>query len=150
MKLAVLVMTDGRYDLLAQCVDSLAMKWDNGVSLFMHDDSGDETDRRALALRFPLFTQIGAGPRRGFGGAYRHAWQQLASVDCDWVFATEDDFLFTELVDIWAMADVLKHRPHLVQMALRRQAWGPVEEAAGGVVELHPDAYTDVTDGERA
>lgn len=147
MRLAVLVMTDGRYDLLARCIDSLSVKWLDQVDLFMHDDSGDEAGRRALAERFPLFTQIGSGPRRGFGGAYRHAWQQMASIDCEYVFATEDDFLFALPVDLTAMVSVLESHPHLVQMALRRQAWNAAEIIAGGVVEQHPDEYFDQLEG---
>jgi hypothetical protein len=36
--------------------------------------------------------------------------------------------------------------PHLVQMALRRQPWNAAERAAGGVVEQHPEAYTERRD----
>jgi hypothetical protein len=41
------------------------------------------------------------------------------------------------------MALVLDHHPDLVQLALRRQPWNPEEQAAGGIVEQHPDDYTE-------
>jgi hypothetical protein len=110
----------------------------------MHDDTGDPVQRADLSTRYPGFTLFGDGPRRGFSGAMRHAWSTLATrSSCRWVFHVEQDFVFERPVDLVAMASVLEHDPTLVQMALRRQPWAPPEHAAGGVVEMHPEAYEE-------
>jgi hypothetical protein len=64
------------------------------------------------------------------------------------VFSTEDDFLFARPVDLSAMGAVLDANPHLVQLALRRQPWNAEERSAGGIVEQHPEAYTEHRDSE--
>lgn len=150
--IALLVMTDGRDEYLDQCVgqrtdnlpgfESLISEW------WMHDDTGDDTYRAALAGRYPDFTQLHEGRRRGFGGAIRHAWERLLQQSqAEFVLHLEADFLFSREVDLAALVEVLRARPYLVQMALRRQAWNEREHAAGGVVEADPDAYTEVTEG---
>lgn len=80
----------------------------------------------------------------GFGGAIREGWRRiLAETDADFVFHCEQDFTFNRLVPIRGMEAVLRARPHLVQLALRRQPWNDQEKAAGGIVEMHPDDYTE-------
>lgn len=150
--IALLVMTDGRDEYLDRCVgqptdnlpgfESLITEW------WMHDDTGDDAYRSALAARYPDFTQLHEGGRRGFGGAIRHAWETLRlESKADFVLHLEADFLFTREVDLAAMLEVLQARPYLAQMALRRQPWNDQERAAGGVVEANPDAFTEVADG---
>ena len=63
------------------------------------------------------------------------------------MFHQEQDFTFNEPVELNRMAQVLDRNPHLMQMAMRRQPWNPIEEAAGGIVESDPDAYLEVSDG---
>jgi hypothetical protein len=46
------------------------------------------------------------------------------------------------------LAAALVRQPHLVQLALRRQPWNAEEAAAGGVVEVHPEDFTECTDGD--
>jgi hypothetical protein len=111
----------------------------------MYDDTGDTQYREALAQTYPEFTHINAGPRQGFGGAIANAWSQVYRFShADHVFHLEGDFTFNRDVDLGAMRQTLVDHPDLAHMALRRQAWAPEEIAAGGVVEMHPDAYTDV------
>ena len=66
MTVALLVMTDGRYGYLGPCVASAAEHLRGGpiTEWWMHDDTGDPAQRRALAAHLPHFEQIGAGPRR--------------------------------------------------------------------------------------
>ncbi|ABW12519.1 hypothetical protein Franean1_3107 [Parafrankia sp. EAN1pec] len=156
MSIAVLVMTDGRDEHLDRAVQSA--RWHLGGPItewFMHDDSGDDDHRAQLATRYPQFVQLGIGPRRGFGGAISWAWSVLTInraldfafyLEDDFVFHLEDDFIFHQPVDLGAMADVLTSRPHLAQLALRRQPWNDAERAAGGIVEQHPDDYVEQTD----
>lgn len=152
MTVALLVITDGRDEYLDRCVGqstSPLIGYNAAVTeWWMHDDTGDDEYRAGLRRRFPDFAQLGEGPRRGFGGAIGHAWSRLLErSDAEFVFHLEADFLFSRPVDLIEILRVLSERPHLAQMALRRQPWNPDEWAAGGIVEQHPDDYTEVTDG---
>ena len=148
MRFAILVMTDGRGEILQQCLDRNLFYAVGEIEYWLHDDTGDDVYRRTLATRYPLFTQIGAGPRRGFGGAIRWAWSQLAQRStADYVWHQEDDFLADSTINLTEMAEVLESCPYLAQMALKRQPWGPAEGAAGGFMAMHPEAYTDMFEG---
>jgi len=81
--------------------------------------------------------------RRGFGGAIQAGWDVISEMDVDYVFHLEDDFVFNRDVDLDAMARLLTRSPSVAQVVLRRQAWGPREVEAGGVVEVWPDEYVD-------
>ncbi len=65
----------------------------------------------------------------------------------EWVWWHEDDFILTRDVPVRDMVGVMDLRPRLVQMALLRQPWNDREKAAGGIVQMNPDLFTDVTDG---
>lgn len=149
--ICLLVMTDGRRHLLTQTLASLEAMLSGPITRrIIHDDSGDPAYAAWLAATFGGGYQLVTTPARsGFGGAIRSAWQAVAgAVTEQWVFATEDDFLFTRPVDLGDLAAVLEPRPLLAQMALRRQAWNDAERAAGGVVEANPAAFTDHTDSD--
>jgi hypothetical protein len=150
VSVALLVMTDGRDGYLGPAVASAAEHLHGSiVEWWMHDDTGDPDQRAALAARYPHFEQVGAGSRRGFDGAIGRAWQVLADRStADWVFHLEQDFLLRRPVDLDAMAAVLAAHPYLTQMALRRQPWSRPERVSGGVVEMHPEAYTDRADDQ--
>lgn len=146
MSIALLVITDGREEYLDRCVASLKHVHGNVTEMWMYDDTGDETYRRALAARYPQFNHINGGGRRGFGGAIAAAWAVLAAQStASWVFHVEQDFEFgARPIDLDVMAWVLHEHPYLLQMALRRQAWSQAEGLAGGVVEQNPEAYEEV------
>lgn len=148
MRFAVLVMTDGRDDVLHECMTWNSVTSAGGIEYWLHDDTGDDAHRQALATQYRTFNVLGEGPRRGFGGAIRYAWSQLlARSAAEYVWHQEDDFLAAGSVDLTELATVLEANPYLVQVALRRQAWNDAERAAGGVIEQHPDDYKQVTDG---
>ncbi len=154
--LAVIVFTDGRDDLLRQTLHSYRERVHHSgpVLQVMHDDTGNPEHVRSLRIRYPewevLPTASANAVRRGFGGAIAHAWDYLAAWNATTtgdqvthVFHLEDDFLFEHDVDLDALAAVLADRPHLAQIALRRQPWNAAEREAGGVVEMHPDEYAE-------
>lgn len=143
MSIALLVMTDGRRDYIGETVSSAFYNLNGPITeKWMHDDSGDENNRRWLESRFPSFTHIGEGPRKGFGGAYSFAWKTLAAQSrADFIFNLEDDFTFNREIPLQDMIRVLEENPSVYQMALRRQAWSSEEKAAGGVIEKTPDAF---------
>jgi hypothetical protein len=45
------------------------------------------------------------------------------------------------------MISVLRSRPNLAQLALRRQPWNDAERRAGGIVEQFPSQWADCHDG---
>lgn len=147
--IALLVMTDGRLHHLQRTVPSFMFALDRPdlvTELWIHDDSGDPAYREALVELFgPTGFRIVSTPgRSGFGGAIRSAWSTLrAHSTAPFIFHLEDDFVFHRTIPLSAMVKVLEHHPHLAQMALRRQPWNDAERAAGGVVEQHPEDYSD-------
>lgn len=148
MTIAVLVITDGRDEYLGKCVASATENLGGPISeWWMYDDTGDEGYRRGLRSRYPDFRHIENGARQGFAGAIRASWNRLDRfTQAEWIFHIEQDFLFTRPVCLSHMIDVMKDRPYLLQMALRRQAWNAEEIAAGGIVEMDPASFTSKQD----
>ena len=147
-RVTVLVMTDGRRDCITRAIAS--MGWlDGDISgRYIHDDSGDDGYRLWLARQFPSWTIYSTGRRSGFDQAMRSAWQLIRDADdAPFLLHTEDDFVFTRAWDLALTATVIDEHRHLAQLALRRQPWNADERAAGGIVEQHPDDYTDRTNG---
>lgn len=147
--ITLLVMTDGRRDCLDRTLASAADRLLGQITRrVIHDDSGDPAHLDWLRRTYPAFEVIThpAG-RRGFAGAIQRAWAFLLRDEAPFVFHLEDDFVFERTVDLQEMAVLLAERPHLAQIALRRQPWNEAEIAAGGVVETDPDAYVDCTNG---
>lgn len=145
--IALVVMTDGRRDCVVRTVASFNEQVTGPVTRrIIHDDSGDGDYRHWLKTTFPGFELAASGRRQGYARAYAHAWEYVARGRERFVFGLEDDFLFQRPVDLAEMATVLDNNPHVAQLALRRQPWNEAEHAAGGVVELNPDAYTEVAD----
>jgi hypothetical protein len=138
--IALVVITDGRFDFLHATLQSLNyyVMWP-WVRRVMVDDSGDQAYGKLLATTFPSFEHVHHAERRGFAGAVRSAWE--AASGCEYVFHLEDDFRFIRLVDLVRLRDVLAEHPHLIQMALLRQPVTPEEHAAGGLMQVHRGAY---------
>lgn len=144
--IALLVMTDGRDDLLDQALASAADKLVGPITeRIINDDTGDFAHRQAISRRYPDFSVLGhPHGRQGFGGAIRNAWGYLRHHSTtSFVFHLEDDFTFNHRIDLAAMASTLIANPQLVQLALRRQPWNDEERAAGGIVEAHPDDFVE-------
>lgn len=143
--IALLVLTDGRRDCIEETIPSAFDNLRGPVTRrVLYDDSGDEGYRSWLLKRFPTFELVHhPHGRQGFGGAIQTAWRHLALVREPYVFHLEDDFTFNRPVDLQAMMQVLDSRPYLVQLALRRQPWNDQEKRAGGIVEMHPNDYTE-------
>lgn len=121
--ITMIVMTDGRGHYLEQAAATFDRLTGPITEKVIHDDSGDPGYAAWLRERFDGWTIVATGTRSGFAGAYRSAWSWLrANCRTDWVFSTEDDFLFDRDVDLAAMASVMVLRP-MAQMALLRQPW---------------------------
>lgn len=147
--ITLVIMTDGRKQYLTRTIDSLYQLHTFFSQKIIHDDSGDPEFSAWLRRTFLEFEIYSTGQKSGFAGAYNSAWNYLRN-NCinDWIFFTEDDFVFTRPVNIYTMIEVMENNPHIAQMALRRQPWNDQERAAGGIVEQYPNDYTDRTDGK--
>lgn len=84
--------------------------------------------------------------RFGMAGQVQRAWRWALDARADYVLHVEEDFRFTQRVDLEAMAFVLREQTHLAQLVLKRQPWSPEEQAAGGQIETNPDAYEQCHD----
>lgn len=144
MTILLLVMTDGRADLIKQTIPSALTMFDGDIAhRVIHDDSGSPEYKDWLQTNFPTFDVIGRNRRVGFGGAIKYAWETiLAHYDFDYTFHLEDDFTFNDFVFLNDMIEVLDSHPHLLQMALMRQPWNQKEIEAGGVMQSDPEAFT--------
>lgn len=78
----------------------------------------------------------------GMAGAVQRAWTWALDQHCDYLVHIEEDFRFHDF-PIAAMIDILEENPQLAQVVLKRQPWSARESEAGGIVELHPDYFTD-------
>ncbi len=149
--ITLLVVTDGRKMFLEPTIAAIEErnKLNGPVSRrLIHDDSGDARFGRWLDKTYgDRFDIYHTGRRSGFGGAIISAWKQLQNDNNEWVFHLEDDFVIQEVLPLGEMMTVMDRNPHLVQMALRRQAWNEQEKAAGGIVEQDPDSYTERDNG---
>lgn len=122
-------------------------------ALLMIGDGRDVYHDESLAsaqamLPFDSFEQVitidDREHRLGFAGAIQAAWDQVRT---EYVFHLELDFTFNERVPVQEMLWLLRRHPHVAQVALKRQPWNDEERAAGGIVELHPDDFSERYDG---
>lgn len=163
MSTALLVMTDGRRELLERTLESFRDKVVGDVSnVYVNDDSADpefadwlqKNLQSMVPPNVPIVVRT-TPQRSGFGGAIRNAWKWLneerrsvwSSLEpFDWVFHLEDDFLFNYKIDLGQLAGLLTDYPYLAQMALKRQPWGSDIEFANGFMEAKPEHYTERED----
>ncbi len=146
MSVCLLVITDGRDDVLAETIASLRAALTGPITRrVMYDDTGDADHRAYLTARYPEFeiVQHPAG-RQGFGGAIRTAWRHVGTGPERFIWHHEDDFILNRPLDLHPLMRLLDGYPRLAQVALRRQPWNDAERAAGGVIEQHPDDYEEV------
>lgn len=142
----LLVLTDGREGTLERSIPSIEQHLQglNIVRRVIVDDSGDQHRRDLLRKEWSGFEVVGEGRRLGYSGAMRRAWELARSSGQPWILWWEDDFELTRRFDASPIVEVLRNRPNLIQMVLRRQPWFPAEIAAGGVIERYPaDAFIE-------
>jgi hypothetical protein len=146
---ALVVITDGRDDCLGETIGSLNARLDPATitERWIYSDVGSDSHVTRLVGWFPHYRIVSAGRRLGFGGAIQFMWEVLLNDStAEHIAWWEDDMVLTRPLNLQPLVDVLTERPHLAQMALRRQPVNDAEKAAGGVVEQHPDAYLDHRD----
>lgn len=137
MNIALVVVTDGRWRYLERALQAAAryLHHPSVKHRRIVNDSGEH-------LGWPDFEIVNHPQRRGLAAAVASAWADLPD-DADYVFHLEEDFVLTEPVPLVTMAAVLASHTELAQLVLKRQPWSPEERAAGGIIERHPERYTE-------
>lgn len=139
MSVALVVVTDGRWDYLSR---TLAAARYALLYPFAHLRIVDDSGTGDPVIWPDGFEVIRHPARRGLAAAVRTAWTGLPP-EIDFVWHLEEDFLLAESVDVDGMAVCLKEHPELAQLVLKRQPWAPVEVEAGGIIETAPGDYED-------
>lgn len=147
---ALMVITDGR----PNCIDYTIAALDRvvGVKSFtttvVVDDSMDEGHHEFVDQLCHWDLHITSGTKMGFSGAIFAGWAALSGLGEEYIFHLEDDFVINRHIPLKWMQGILERNPRVQQLALKRQPWAPEEKAAGGFVEMYPEAYTERFDGE--
>lgn len=136
---ALLVITDGRWDYLEQTLASASeqLRCDWSQLLIVNDAGLPLPDFPELAG----WDVIDNPERQGLAGAIQTGWDNLAD-DIDYVFHLEDDFIFPDPVDVSDMVALLEAHDDLAQVALLRQPWSPEEQHAGGIFQANPSRFS--------
>lgn len=140
MSIALVVVGDGRYGYQERALASLRQHVPCGAFSYWRvvDDSGGPSPMTFTddwdVVRHPA--------RRGLAAAVQSAWSYLPS-HIEWIFHFEEDFILTEPLELDKLVKTCDANPHLAQLVLKRQPGSPAEAAAGGIIEQHPDDYSD-------
>jgi hypothetical protein len=136
-RIALMVVTDGRWDYLEQTLDSARqMLRGSFVSATLCNDAGHGT-----APEFVKDFDVISGPRLGLAGNIQRGWDHIT--DYDHLLHLEDDFTFPAPVDVAGMVAHLEADPTLAQVALLRQPWSPEEQQAGSIYATDPASYSE-------
>lgn len=143
MSMVFVLRCDGRRQYIQQAVESAytMLAHADFDDLFIVDDSGDPEYGEWLDWNFPDFKCVHHLERRGMAAGVQTALEVVG--DAEYVFATEDDFVFTRTTNLEKMARILHCEPKLAQLSLKRQPVNSVEQAAGGFMQTSPGAFWD-------
>lgn len=93
-----------------------------------------QPELEAIAVEHGFYV-VGGG-HHGYIDSMRRKWEYLSKrARGDYIFATEDDFIYDRPVDLAPMLETLRENPGLAQIALLRGAYYAREHEAGGVLE---------------
>jgi hypothetical protein len=143
---ALVVITDGR----KECIERTIARF-NLLVLYRFakkiiiNDSGSPEYHKYLCESYKDFKIISHKERKGLSSAIQSAWLEIDET-IDFVFHLEDDFLFTEKLNINKMITILRDNTYLAQIALVRNAYYPDEIEVGGFVFKNIDNYSQKKD----
>lgn len=141
MRAALVILTNGRRDCIERTIPSLEEQVSPLPELrLIFDDSGDATYRAWLAQRFDRYVLSASRRALGYAPAMRRALDHVATLPVDWVWISEDDFLYRRPVGLLVLAGVMEADPKLAQVVLRRQPWFPSELRSGDMIGRFPAA----------
>lgn len=142
--IGLLVFHDGRNDYLRQTLTSLR----KNVFPVMPNESlivNDSLDIEGIeiAKEYGIKTAINTGGGKGIFRAVEIAWEYARkNWQSEFIWHQENDFTYNEQIDTNRMLEVLRNE-HVMQVALKRQAWYPNEIKRGGFMECNPKAFVN-------
>jgi hypothetical protein len=146
MKIVLLVFTDGRADCLLRTIQSFEKNLSGSIDArLLIDDSANPGYSQWLNDNFSDYAIFHNEKRLGFAGAVQRGMKALPK-DTDFVFWLEDDFVLLRKIKLSDLAAILSEHPYLSQIVLKRQPVNSIEKQAGGIVEIKPDDFTEVTE----
>ena len=158
MTVPLIVLTNGRPECISKTIPSAQQHLTGVAGMVIVDDSGDPTYGQWLADEFtggPWDGKVLHLPEpHGYWQAMRHVWGLARHWDTTYgttsFFLLEDDFMFSEDVNLDDLAGVLDAHPYLTQIALLRQPWFANEHEHGGLIgalQAQGQLFTECSDG---
>lgn len=117
------------------------------VQRVIYSDWSDEfiDELHDLAARFGFYV-AGEG-HHGYTGSMERMWKYIGRrAQGEFIFQTEDDFLFDRPVDLTELVETLRMEPKLAQIALLRDAYYQDEKDTMGILGWPVPAFTEVSD----
>jgi GT2 family glycosyltransferase len=125
---ALLVIGNGRTDMLARAVVAAETYLPDFDHLLMVNDSGSLEVRRELDDEYPDFLIEHHSENLGMAAAVQAGFDLVLSTDARWVFWLEEDMILTAAPPIDAAVLALESAPDLAQMCFRRDPADPSEQ----------------------
>lgn len=149
MRYLLVAVTHGASPHIAAALDSVRRNVSpvpaRGLLWVDGPDEGDAALDTVAAIGLHSWTVTGSARQQGFCNTYADAWHEAVEeafrFDCTHVLWLEADFVFERLVDVAALAELLRTAPGLAQVALMRNAVNEQEIAAGGLFESRRGEY---------
>lgn len=118
---------------LPDCLASLNLV--TGIDrIIIVDDSGDQHHRNQLTRSGHEWLPVADG-NAGYNQAMQTVWHTARQHGGGHVLFVEEDFTFTQPVNVTQWADHLDANPHLSQIVAQRNPWFANEIAAGGMLQ---------------
>lgn len=133
--IALLVIGNGRLEMLNQAVDAALSHLPPMDHLLMVDDSGDRGVARDLARTYPDFTIESHVTNLGMARAVQAGFDLVHDTDAEFVFWLEEDMVLTAAPPVDDAIAVLETHPRVAQMYFRRGPQHPLEIECGCVLE---------------
>lgn len=150
--ITTLIFTDGRDELLKQCIQSLDQQvfFPQEDRRVIVDDTGSAEHWDYLQRLYPHCIVLPHQKKIGFCRTISTAWQWIlnSSIWTEFVFHVEDDFIFEKPVYLGGLIEVLDANKNLVQLALKRQPVNTIETQAGDLYNARPGTWEQKKTGE--
>lgn len=143
-KIAWITLTSGRKDYLKVSRQSwYTFVNQKNLEEIIIDTSGDKDYSNWLLTEYPnakIFSLdenkvIRGDWHKGIKQAYEYFYTIAKTIDCDYIFHTEDDYVLLTPINLEDSIEILKSDPDIVQVHFIRQPWTKDEEESGGVLK---------------
>lgn len=129
---ALVVIGNGRGDYLEQAVVSASQYLPDLTTKIMVNDTGNGHYAKHLNRTYgDHFYLIHHAKNMGMAKAVQDGWRAAQLAGCSHVFHLEEDFVLTAPVPIVEMERMLRQRPTLASVTLKRPPWAGIELQLG-------------------